>query len=147
MWSLSGNYVGFGWKDVSVSGLGDDTDAHSAAHTAQQERSEELEVYECMVRYLDAHCRAIKACLAALPADASLQHVVFFLPPPAGQGGSALDALDHADGGEGGQMGGDGLNNADGGNGGGQTGSNGREKQNQHPFLAKCKRIFAEVFQ
>jgi len=162
MWSLSGSYVGFGWKEMEESrgqgeGHGKMNGSMSATsdypsssiRSLSADRMEEYEVYECMVRYLDSHMRAVKHCLASLPADASLQHVVFFLPPPTSQTGSTLDAYDEqgdmAD-----MMENEAASTIDHTNAVSHTHTHTHthaQGRTHHPFLSKCKRIFEEVFQ
>src|SRR4051794_33532522 len=65
MWSISGSYVGFGWKDAEqlLVGEGDE----QRLRIQQANRKEEMDVYNCMCKYIEANLRNIKQCLSNLP--------------------------------------------------------------------------------
>ena len=172
MWTTSGNYVGFGWKDADAYAAGQGAAGSSGGggggiggalgvSSLESNRQEELEVYQCMVRYLESHCRTLKQVLGSLPADAPLRSVVFYLPSQmtsaggggagAGAGAGQGHALDlDASGTHGAALLAD-LSDSAGADDVGaalSTPSAGAHASvGQHPFLAKCKAIFAEVFQ
>lgn len=148
MWTISGSYVGFGWKEVdhananaNASGASTVGGTGTGVDIAAANRSEELAVYECMVRYIEAHFRAIKQCLNQLSHDSPLQSIVFYLPSAA----SYNNRLSHLD-----QPNTDvhhlighnidhphpttSIHTANGG-------------PLAHPFLPKCRALFREVFQ
>lgn len=135
MWTISGSYVGFGWKE------GDAAVSDASHSSLSANRREELAVYECMTHYLDAHLRLLRQCLAALPAHSPLRHIVFYLPASATQNTLLynLDAHNHLDASDASALGDD-LAAA-------QPLPSPSSSVSAHPFLAKCKQLFQEVFQ
>jgi hypothetical protein len=140
MWTISGSYVGFGWKDVDEAAA----QGSGGVNTAEANRSEEMAVYECMVRYIESHMRTIKQCLTQLPPNSPLKQVVFYLPSSSTQN-TLLYHMDQTNTNVNNLIG----ENIDGSHLQSSTvgGTSVAAAATAHPFLAKCKVLFREVFQ
>ena len=126
MWTTSGSYVGFGWREV------DQEQAQGGDRLASANRTEELAVYQCMVRYLESFLQVMKQCVSQLPADAPLKHIVFYLPSSSLQN-TLLHQMDH-------------TNPTVVNVGDGSISSGSSNSTASHPFLPKCQALFREIF-
>ena len=151
MWTISGSYVGFGWKNSNPTFTHTDVSnfTSNSSNRSNDHRTEEMAVYECMVRYIESHMRSIKYCLTQLPPNCSLKNIVFYLPssssihtttltdhihmpPPMGAFETSVGSISASPFSPSTTS---------------PSSSSSSSSSSGHPFLPKCQTLFREIFQ